>query len=252
MSILLFLIVSIAPRDAAATQLTFNLYALGFPVAESSMIVDLAPSGYHMGLRYHTIGLARVFDGDKLDQSSNGTFEHEQLVPLEFRSFVRLHSQDRVVVLDYRNGNPIVASISPANDAERETVPMARREHTFDPLSAMMDMLHLAAQTGHCDLSHYTYDGRRLELFEARTVGEEDVAPTSRSIFSGRGLRCDYSSQTVAGFRLGDGRDEDARPRKGTVWLAQVVPGGPRLPVRGLVDVRFLGAATMYLTAVTP
>ena len=48
----------------------------------------------------------------------------------------------------------------------------------------------------------------------------------------------------------------DPGPEKGrelpAVWLAQLVPGGPRLPVQGVVDVRFLGTATSYLTAVTP
>jgi hypothetical protein len=251
-AVLLALLLCLTVRDADATQLSFTLYAMGFPVAESTMTFDLTPSTYRMGLRYHTTGVARLFSGDNLDQSSAGTFDHDQPVPQEFRSFVRLHSLDRVVTLSYRNGNPIVTALSPPNEGERDIVPMAQREHTFDPLSAMVDMIHYAAQTGRCDLSHATYDGRRLELFEAHTVGEEDVPSSGRSTFSGRALRCDYASQPTAGFRLGENRDEDSRSRKGTIWLAQVVPGGPRLPVRGLVDIRFLGAATMYLTGAAP
>lgn len=250
--LMLCVAVPVAPRHADAAQLTFELYAVGMPVAESTMTFDLAPASYGMQLRYHTTGLARVFTSDSLDQSSNGTFQRDEPVPLTFRSFVRLHSQDRIVSLAYHDGNPAVTAVSPPNEAEREIVPMARREHTLDPLSAMVEMLHAAAKTGRCDLSRQTYDGRRLELFEARTVGEEEVPPTSRSIFSGRGLRCDYSSRPIAGIRLGEGHDDDARARKGTIWLASVVSGEPRLPVRGLVDVRFLGAATMYLTAVAP
>ena len=216
------------------------------------MIFNLAPSTYHMELKYRTTGLAKLVSGDMLDQSSNGTFNHEQPVPQEFRSFVRLHSQDRIVTLQYRDGDPTIAAISPPNEAEREIVPPARRDHTIDPLSAMIDMLHVAARTGRCDVSHNTYDGRRLEVFEARTAGEEVIPSSSRSIFSGPALRCDYTSQPIAGFKIGDGHDDDARARKGTVWLAPLVPGGPRLPVQGVVDVRFLGSATSYLTAVTP
>ena len=250
--LLLYLAVPIAPRAAQAAQLSFELYALGIPVAESSMTFDLAPSTYRMGLRYQAIGVARLFDSDRLDQSTDGTFEHDQPVPLEFKSFIRLHSQERIVTLEYRNGNPTIAAIDPPNETEREIVPAPRREHTLDPLSAMVDMLHVAARTGRCDLSQPTYDGRRLELFTATTKGEEDIPPSGRSIFAGRGLRCDYTSQPVAGLRLGDGHDDDARVRKGTIWLAPLVPGGPRLPVQGVVDVRFLGTATMYLTAAVP
>jgi hypothetical protein len=250
--LLLGLAIPLAARDARAEQLAFQLYAMGFPVAESSMVFNLAPASYHMELRYHTTGLGKLVSGDRLDQSSNGMFEHDEAVPTEFRSFVRLHAQDRIVTLEYRNGDPTIATINPPNEAEREIVPPVRRDHTIDPLSAMIDMLHVAARTGRCDLSHNTYDGRRLEVFEARTAGEEDIPASSRSIFSGRALRCDYTSQPIAGLKLGDGRDEDARVRKGTVWLAPLAPGGPRLPVQGVVDVRFLGTATSYLTAVTP
>ena len=54
------------------------------------------------------------------------------------------------------------------------------------------------------------------------------------------------------GFRLGSARDDDARERRGTIWLAQVLPKAPRLPVRIAVETRWFGEATIYLTAATP
>jgi hypothetical protein len=145
--LLLGLAMPLAARDANAEQLAFQLYAMGLPVAESRMIFNLAPASYHMELRYHTTGLVKLVSGDQLDQSSNGTFEHDEPVPTEFKSFVRLHAQDRIVTLEYRNGDPTIAAINPPNEAEREIVPPARRDHTLDPLSAMIDMLHVAART---------------------------------------------------------------------------------------------------------
>jgi hypothetical protein len=239
-------------RDARAAQLTFALYAAGLPIAESHMTFDLAPSTYGMALRYHTTGLASIVAAGSLDQSSTGTFERNQPVPLEFKSYIRVHARDRTVTLTYRNGNPTIAAINPTNEEEREIVPESLREHTLDPLSAMIDLVHISAETGRCDLSHTTYDGRRLEMFQAHTVEEEDIPPSGRSIFSGRALRCDYTSRPMAGLRIGDGHDDDARTRTGTIWLAQLVPGGPRLPVRGVIDIRILGAATMYLTTAVP
>jgi Protein of unknown function (DUF3108) len=242
----------LAPRPANAERLAFELYALGFSVADSRMSFDLTPTTYRMELSYQTTGLAKWVAGDSLDQTVAGTFQHDQAVPVQFSSSGRLKGHDRMVTLVYRDGDPTTTAINPPNETEREIVPPERRDHTIDTLSATIDMLHLAARTGRCDLSVNTYDGRRLEVFEAHTAGEEELPPTNRSTFSGRALRCDYSSRPVAGLKLGDGRDDDARTRAGTIWLAPVTPGGPRLPVRGLVDVRFLGQATMYLTGVTP
>ena len=172
--------------------------------------------------------------------------------PVEFKSFVRLHGQDRTVTLNYRDGSPLVTAINPPNTGERDEVPDAQRAHVIDPMSAMAAMMEMAARTGRCDIGDRTYDGRRLEYFESHTAGEENIPATSLSRFAGPALRCDYSSQTLGGFRQGDGRDEDARARRGTLWLAHAIPGGPRVPVHGQIDTRFLGVATMYLTGVSP
>jgi len=239
-------------RRVEAVQLSFTLYAVGLPVANSTMTFNLTPAGYGMGLSYRLTGVASVFNGDHLDEITKGVFEHDQPIPLEFRSDIKLHGQDRTVILSYRDGNPTNSLIMPPNEEERDIVSPSLREHTFDPLTAVVDIVEIASRTGRCDLSHYIYDGRRRELFEAHTMGEENIAPSGRSIFSGQALRCDYFTKPIAGFRTGEGREEDQRIRKGTVWLGQAIPGGPRLPVQGIVDVRFLGSATMYLSEVKP
>jgi len=246
------LALSAMARDAQSAELTFSLYALGIPVAESVMSVDLAQPRYRMAIHYGTSGLARLFSGDRLDEQSTGVFTRGVPYPAEFKSFVRLHGQDRTVTLDYRDGTPLVAAINPPNAGEREEVPDAQRAHVIDPMSALAAMMELAARTGRCDLNDRTYDGRRLEYFESHTAGEEDIPANSLSRYAGRALRCDYSSQTLAGFRQGDGREEDARARKGTLWLAHAIPSGPLVPVHGQIDTRFLGQATMYLTGVSP
>ena len=235
-----------------AAQLNFDLYAVGVQVGESVMTVDLSASTYRMGLRYRTTGLARIVSNDSLDQTSAGAFEKDLPVPLEYKSVGKLRGHDRIVTMSYRNRNPVPTLIDPPNEAERDIVPEAHWQGTVDPLSAMAEMLRDAARTGRCDVSQRTYDGRRLEMFEARTVGEDDIASSGRSSFSGRSLRCDYTRQPIAGFRLGSGRAEDSRARHGSFWLAPVAPGGPPLPVRGVIDAMYLGEVTMYLTSVKP
>jgi len=240
-----------APR-ARAADMHFSLYSIGVKVAESIMTVDLGPADFRMALSYHTTGVARMFSGDKLDETVAGRIQDGLPAPALYRSFVTLHGQDRTVSMTWREGIPVITVLSPPNAGERDEIPAARLAGTLDPLSAVGSMLAMAARTGTCDFSHHTFDGRRLELFYARTSGEEDLPSTGRSIFAGRALRCDYVARTEAGFLLNGDRQEDSRPRQGTIWLARLTPGGPLLPVHGEVDTRFLGRATMYLTSVDP
>ena len=73
---------------------------------------------------------------------------------------------------------------------------------------------------------------------------------TGRSSFAGPALRCDFTGRMLAGFLLGDDRERDRRPVRGSAWLAPVTSGGPRLPVRMTFETRWFGEATMYLVDV--
>jgi hypothetical protein len=242
----------VAPPDAVAAQLNYTLYVLAVPLAHVVFNVDLASSSYRMTFHLQTTGLADVFANDHIEERTEGRFENDRPAPADYGSSSRLRGQDRIVGMVWRDGTPVVTTISPPNAAEREDVPAALRPHTVDPLSAVVLLLRQVAQTGRCDASIRTYDGRRLELFAARTTAEEDLSPSGRSSFAGRALRCDFTDQTLAGFHLGPSRDEDARERRGTIWMSQVFSGGPRLPVRISLETRLLGDATLYLTAAFP
>jgi Protein of unknown function (DUF3108) len=246
------LIACVIATGARAADMHFSLYSLGVPVAESTMTVDIGPNGFRMGLSYHTTGVARMFSGDKLQETVTGHIVNGMPEPESFRSFVTLHGKDRTVSMTYRGGDPTITVLDPPNAGEREEVSATQTAKTLDPLTALASILAMAARTGRCEFSRHTFDGRRLEFFYARTGGEEDLPATGRSIFSGKALRCDYVARTEAGFLLNGDRPEDSRPRQGTIWLAHLTPSGPLVPVHGEVDTRFLGRATMYLTSVDP
>ncbi|MSP02300.1 MAG: DUF3108 domain-containing protein [Acetobacteraceae bacterium] len=250
--LLVLLLTPISPARAAAGELNYTLYVLGFPIADAAIGVDMGPAAYLMTMRYHTTGIAKIVSSDHLEYKVRGAFDGDRPVPLDYSSIGRLRGQDRLMGLTYRDNTPIVTQISPPNDTEREDVPTALRVRTVDPLSTIVTMLRKVTTTGRCDGSARSYDGRRVESFEMRTVGNEDIPASGRSSFSGRALRCDFTSRILAGFRLGDSRADDTVERHGTIWLAQVVNGGARLPVRAAVETRWFGDATIYLTGTTP
>ena len=131
-------------------------------------------------------------------------------------------------------------------------MPPALLPGTLDPLSVMVGLLRVVADTGRCEGTARGFDGRRVVAYRAATAGEEVLPPTPRSVFSGRALRCDIVNEVVAGFRTGEDRASDAGSRRATVWLAPVLPGGWRLPVRVTAETRLVGDATIYLTRTAP
>ncbi len=237
---------------ATAAELNYSLYVLGVPVADAVLNVEMEAYAYRITLRFHTTGLASVVASDRMELRARGVFESDRPAPLDYASNGRRHGQDQLVGLTWRDDTPIVTAISPPNETEREEVPMALRARTVDPMSSFVQLLRTTSRKGRCEGATRGFDGRMLELFEARTVGEESLPSSSRSSFSGHALRCDFTQRTLAGFRLGSGRDDDARQRGGTVWLSQPFPGSPPLPVRASMETKWLGTATIYLTSVSP
>jgi hypothetical protein len=248
LTLLLCLAVRCIVPDAEAADLSYRFYVLGVPVGDAVLSIDLAAPAYRVGLRFHTTGLVDVVASDWLNARARGVFSGGP-APLEYVSNSRLHGQDRVVSMVWRDGLPAVTAIAPPNTGEREDVPAQWRARAIDPLSSIAQLVHQAATTGRCDGSVRSFDGRRLQEFNSRTVGEEDLAPSRHSDFSGRGLRCDFTDRVLAGYRLGSGRDDDMRPRRGTIWLAPLHPGDQRVPVRASVETLWLGDAMVYLTA---
>jgi Protein of unknown function (DUF3108) len=242
---------SITPR-AEAVELNYKLYVVAVPVATASIKLDLGTPAYRLSLDFQTTGIADLFAGDRLAEYTAGRIDNDRPAPAGYGSSGQLRGQNRVVTMSWRDSTPTITSITPPNNTEREDVPPALLAHSVDPLDAIVQLLREVARSGRCEGSSRAYDGRRLQLLQARTVGEEDVPPSIRSTFSGRALRCDFSDQTLAGYRLGSGRDDDMREHRGTIWLSQVLPGLQRLPVRASVETRWLGDATIYLTSATP
>jgi hypothetical protein len=237
---------------AAAAELNYAIYVVGLPLADATLNLDLAAPAYRAELRFHTTGIADLFVGDRLDEHTSGWFESDRPAPAEYLSSGRQHGIDRVVGMTWHDGTPVVTTITPPNSTEREDVPSALLAHTMNPLDSIVMLLHQVARTGRCEGSSRAYDGRRLQLLEATTSGNEDIPPSSRSSFSGRAMRCDFTDKTLAGFRVGSGRADDMREHHGTVWLAQISPGSQKLPVRLSVETRLFGDATIYLTSASP
>ncbi|MDR3538591.1 MAG: DUF3108 domain-containing protein [Acetobacteraceae bacterium] len=246
-------LLGISPARAADGELhaSYDTYAAGLDVAEVEAGFGLGPWSYQVRLAYHTTGFVGFFYRGHQFNEVDGSWREDEPVPTEFSGEGEWRGQSRLARIDYRNGHPQIRTLVPPNEAEREVVPDALQANSIDTLSALADLIRHVADTGRCETVVHTYDGRRATEITAVTVGEEVLAPTSRSSFSGPALRCDFTGQMVAGFKFNDDQSADRKPLHGSAWLARVVPGAPPVPVRMTFETRWFGTTTMYLKALS-
>jgi hypothetical protein len=243
-----FALALLVPVSARADlRLHYEAYAVGLPDLDLRVSLDMNAEGYAIGTSLRVIGLiGTFFDGDSVSTVS-GTWHDATVRPISFQSHGRWGGELRQTVIDYRDGQPLIRTLVPPNQTEREPVPVALQANTVDTLSAMALLIHQVATTGRCEAQTRIFDGRRLSQVVAHTVGLVELPDTSRSVFQGPALRCDFDGRMLAGFRHDDNRAEQARPQHGSAWLAPIVPGGPALPVRIQFETPFFGTSTMYL-----
>lgn len=243
-----------AARAEPAFQLhaSYDIYAVGVPVAALNAGFDLGAREYRVDLAFHTTGLIGLLYQGRQLSAAEGLWEADRAAPRRYEGDGVWGGRSRQTLIEYRAGQPVVRSLVPPEDEEREPVPSRLQANSVDTLSAIATLIRRVARTGRCETEATTFDGRRAVDVAARTAGEEVLPPTARSVFTGRALRCDFEGRLLAGFpRTGD-QSALRRPQHGTAWLAQVTPGAPPIPVRIDFDTRWLGPATMYLTAAGP
>jgi hypothetical protein len=233
-------------------RLSYDTYAAGFEVMQMTAFFGLGPWNYQVDIDYHTTGLVGfLYSGHQVNRV-RGTWQDDHAVPIEFAGVGTWRGQDRRTLIDYRQGEPEVRELVPPQQSEREPVPRALQLHTMDTLSALAELMRHVGRDHSCETTVHTYDGRRVLEVSAHTGGSEILEPTSRSIFSGSALRCDFEGHELAGFLLGDNDPEHRRPLHGSAWLAALKPETPVLPVRIAFQTRWFGPATMYLTGAAP
>ncbi len=239
-----------APAGAAvpAVSVAYVAYAAALPVLRLHASYAIGPS-YEVKLAFDTAGMFGLLLHAHVDSTATGRLEDARALPSRYYAVGNVRGRPHVTQIDYPDGQPRVVQLAPPVEEEREPVPVALQAGTVDNLSAMAELISSVARTGRCDGSRRTFDGRRLSELSARTVGEETLAPTGRSSFSGRALRCDLEGRQLAGFPKDADRAAAARPLRGSAWFASISPGTPAVPVRISFETRFFGAATAYLVA---
>ncbi|MEA2776793.1 MAG: hypothetical protein QOF90_2199 [Acetobacteraceae bacterium] len=233
-------------------HVTYDTFAAGVHVADVQTGFNFGSRTYEMKIDFQTTDFISFFLRGHQSYEVTGVWHGSQAVPAHFIGTGVWRGVDRTTEIDYQQRKPVVRLLVPPNADERELVSEQLQANAIDTLSALAELIHRVAETGRCETTARTFDGRRAIELEARTIGEQILEPTSRSSFAGKALRCDFAGRMLAGFKFGDNRDRDSKPMHGSAWLARVIGDGPALPVRMTFETRWFGDATMYLTSIGP
>ncbi len=227
---------------------SYSAYIAGLHVADIEADIGLGPNSYQVSVAYHTTGITSVFVRGTQSYAVTGSWAGMSPQPSEFVSEGQWRGEQRVIRIDYQQGSPVIRELVPTEDVPREPIPVSLQQNTIDTVSALAQLVRKVERTGTCGGSVRTFDGRRVATVQAVTGAQEALPATSRSVFSGNALRCDFTAQQTAGFKVGD--DAERKPLHGAAWLAAVSNNGPKLPVHLSFETRGLGHVTMYLTAI--
>ncbi len=238
----------------------YDGFSHGLLVLKMRASLHFTPTGYEGALSFHTAGMIGWMVRSTDDSQVSGAFVHAQgaapdantAAPASFVSIGMLRGVERITRMTYRDGSPVIGTLTPDVTLERIPVAPSATVHTIDTLSAIAMLVRQVGDTGRCDGATMIFDGRRLTALAARTTGAEALAHSDRSIFSGQTLRCDFDGNQLAGFKKDENEAAQRRTRHGIAWLASVLPGAPPMPVRVIFDNKILGQVTLYLTTAQP
>ena len=251
---LVLLAACLMPLPAAAADTwnaVYQAYVAGLNAVELRASFGFDPAGYRIAIRSRTVGMTKLFvDGQQLNKADGlwaSAQLNSQLRPRNFYIDGTWRGSPRRAHIVFGETGPAIRELQPA-ERSRQPIPDLERRDAIDPLSVLAALSRLVAERGTCDGEARVYDGRKLEATAARTVGWEVFQPSTATIFTGRALRCDVELRLIGGFLPDSDRADQAKPRRGTVWLAAPAPGAPLLPVMFKLQISWLGEATVYLT----
>ena len=239
-------------QPATELHAGYEVYAVGVPVAALRTDFALGRTDYRIALAFRTTGLIGALMSGHQTSNVVGRWEGDRPQPLRFTGDGVWRGEARQIAIEYQGGQPVIRSLVPPNDEEREPVPAELQARSIDTLSAMAMLMRQVAKTGRCETQARTFDGRRAVVVTARTAGPEQLEAGGRSTFAGTALRCDFEGRLLAGFPKEGDQAAMREPQRGSAWLATVVPGTPPIPVRISFETHWFGPTTMYLTEAGP
>jgi hypothetical protein len=210
--------------------LRYDVYARGFPVLSLDFRVDESTAAYEVTGTARAQGVLGAVSDFTLHTESRGAVTGEKLRPSTHDNASRARRKESRAHLDFRHDGSVVAALSPADDPDHRLPTAEEVVGSVDPLTAILTIGHVVAQTGSCRAKVAVYDGRRRYDLVLADDGVERPEPSEHGKSTAL-RRCALDMVKLAGFT--SDRNRPPRTEHGTVWIMPPPRAGmPPLPAR--------------------
>jgi len=228
---------------AAAVDLEYDAFVLGFPALTFDFRLDQSEAAYHVAGSAHTNGIADMVVSYHLVTHTDGRVIGGKLQPTEEASQSRRNGVEHVMQLDYE-GATVHARLTPAPD---KMAPAEQIAGTIDPATATLAAGRALAATGRCDQRIKVFDGHQRYDLVLADAGEARLEH-GLGIYNGAAHRCRLDL-----IKIDETQHEESQTKNtpAVVWFAILDPRLPPVPVQ--IDfTSHWGVATVALTRVEP
>lgn len=236
-----------------ALELGYLAYLGEIEVARVDVVLELAPLAarpgpYRMAADVALVGaMGRLFPF-RIKAQAEGTADAAGVRPARYRSTISLWETHQAVALTYRPGGAVEVASDPPTVEAREARENGFVDHTMDPLSAAVAVIHGVVKSGACRGTMPVFDGARRYDLLFSPVGGAEIVPSDTAYYAGPATECAVGARLLGGF--GEfGQGTGLYPATTRLWLAAVVPGAPAVPVRILAE-NVLGSLRLDLVEV--
>jgi hypothetical protein len=210
--------------EAAST----NEIAISYEVEVGSMSAmrisyNAALSGntYQSTASIKTKGLASLFSDYQMEMASSGSFDGDDLKPLQYRSKQDRKNKDKILEVKWPGGEPPAVNSIPKDKEDEDLVAPALTAGLVDPLSMLLRMT--ALRTGKpCQGVERVVDGREVYDLSFVLAGEVKLDRDNPGAYRGRAFKCTMTYTPVGGRPAVKFRKSGGVPSKFDIWFAPV------------------------------
>lgn len=242
-----------AARAEAVPQLAldYQVFAGGLHVLSYEAVVSLNTGTYKASVQARTNGFVDSLFKFSLEAEVAGVEGAAGPMPRSFHVANRWRENpERWVKITYTEGSiPKAEADPPAAGDDRDPVSKDLLRGTLDPISAVLAVVAKVAQSGRCEAEVSIYDGRRRYDLTTQHLGEIELKTSDIAPFGGLAVRCGLAFELLGGgWKKKSKRWKEAGRPEVEVFLVQVLPNAPPLPVRVHAKNNF-GALRIHLVA---
>ena len=243
----------VGPAEVA--QLKYDVYVGGLHIYSIDVEMRLQSGRYRLTARGGTQGMVGMLYTWDTDLTADGIDQDGRTQAQRYLSKTQWETRRRTITLGFSPDGRYTLQQDPPQEPDPDIeggLPASLPTGVVDPLSFAIAAAQSLAKTGRCEQTVPVFDGQRRFNVIVTGIGPAELKPNRYSIYQGPAMRCGLGIERISGFRksLRAKREKEERSTPPTIWVAQIKPELPPIPVRYDGEIA-LGKIVVHLTDAT-